>query len=156
MARFVVGAVLGLAVGIVAGAAAGLHASSEDDPDLVALADQAGVPVGDLAGALSSQPDVSARDYLIFDGKLAAPVVWPTGRLACIARRESQNDPHATNPRSKAAGLFQFLWSTWMTTPQGKVGESPYDPSAATAAAQWMVSVGRVNEWEVVQRGLCP
>jgi len=131
------------------------HAAHADELD--DLAESASVDVDDLRGALSSQPDVDAREYLIFDGRLQAPVraKWPSGRLACIAWVESHNDPNATNPYSKAAGLFQFLWSTWMTTPQGKQGLSPYDPSAATAAAEWMVSQGRIREWVAVSGGFC-
>ena len=56
-------------------------------------------------------------------------------RLACAVRYESQGNPNATNPWSGAAGLYQFLRSTWLTTRPGKDGMSPYDPVAAHAAA---------------------
>jgi hypothetical protein len=41
--------------------------------------------------------------------------------------------------------------STWRTTPQGRAGLSAYDPVAATAAANWMLSVGRAREWDAVR-----
>jgi len=135
--------------------------------DVVAVADEAGVNKQDLAGAVFTVSEafgvpVPPRQYAIHAGLIAPPynppprVVPPmSARLACIARVESQNNPNATNRRSGAAGLFQFLWSTWYTTPQGRAGLSPYDPVAATAAAQWMVSQGRIREWVAVSAGYC-
>jgi hypothetical protein len=79
------------------------------------------------------------------------PVVVENPRLACIRRVESHNDPNATNRYSGAMGLYQFLPSTWRTTPQGRAGLSAYDPVAATAAANWMLSVGRAREWDAVR-----
>jgi hypothetical protein len=79
------------------------------------------------------------------------PVVVENPRLACIRRIESHNDPNATNRYSGAMGLYQFLPSTWRTTPQGRAGLSAYDPVAATAAANWMLSVGRAREWDAVR-----
>lgn len=76
-------------------------------------------------------------------------------RLDCLSFYESHGNPSATNPTSKAAGEFQFLWSTWATTPQGRAGLSPYDPLAARNAARWMLNQGRAHEWVPVQRGLC-
>jgi hypothetical protein len=82
-------------------------------------------------------------------------VVVENPRLACIRRVESHNDPNATNRYSGAMGLYQFLPSTWRTTPQGRAGLSAYDPVAATAAANWMLSVGRAREWVAVSGGWC-
>lgn len=135
--------------------ATSVFAQVEPSDETVAAAAEAGVPVDLLQGALNSQPGVEAREYLIFDGKLAPPVPVLSGRLACIAYAESRNNPNARNPQSGAAGLFQFLPSTWRTTPQGRAGLSVYDPAAATAAAEWMVSQGRIREWQVVQWGMC-
>jgi len=75
--------------------------------------------------------------------------------LDCISWAESRNKIYATNPRSGAAGPFQFVWSTWKSTPQGRAGLSPYDPVAARTAARWMIAQGRVREWAVVKAGLC-
>jgi septal ring factor EnvC (AmiA/AmiB activator) len=55
---------------------------------------------------------------------------------------ESNGDPNATNPYSGAAGLFQFLPSTWATTAPkaGYSGASPYDPVANVASAAWLAN----------------
>ena len=55
----------------------------------------------------------------------------PTGYLEATARLESSLDPSAKNPRSSAAGLFQFMPAT-----AAQYGlEDPYDPIAAIDAA---------------------
>ncbi len=129
-----------------------------DPPDeLAAAAAEAGVDAVDLAGAVNTT-HLEPRAYLLAVGELgppAPPTPLLSGRLACIARAESHNDPNATNRYSGAAGLFQFLLSTWQTTPQGRAGYSRYDPAAATAAAEWMIGQGRIREWSVVSMGLC-
>lgn len=75
--------------------------------------------------------------------------------LDCISWFESKHTPSATNRISGAAGQFQFLRSTWATTPEGRRGLSPYDPVAARSAARWMIGQGRKYEWLPVARGLC-
>lgn len=63
-----------------------------------------------------------------------------------IARRESNYDPRAQNP-SGAAGLFQFMPSTFAKSPPGQAGKSIWDPLANAEAAAWMYTLGRQNEW---------
>lgn len=46
---------------------------------------------------------------------------------------------------SGASGPWQFLPSTWRTTPLAAF--SPYDPEAAALAAAWMHAQGRGGEW---------
>lgn len=55
---------------------------------------------------------------------------------------ESNGDPNAVNPYSGAAGLFQFLPSTWASTaPRAGYPEtSPYDPEANVASAAWLAN----------------
>jgi SLT domain-containing protein len=54
-------------------------------------------------------------------------------------------DPAARNPTSGAEGLFQFLPSTWQTTPYRMFNVlSPY---ASALAAGWMHANGRGDEW---------
>lgn len=55
---------------------------------------------------------------------------------------ESNGDPDAVNPYSGAAGLFQFLPSTWASTaPQaGYPDASPFEPEANVAAAAWLAN----------------
>jgi soluble lytic murein transglycosylase-like protein len=68
----------------------------------------------------------------------------PSAMLA-VARCESGLNPRAVNPASEASGLFQFLPSTWRTTPYANA--SIFDAEANANAAAWMWSVGRRNEW---------
>jgi hypothetical protein len=51
---------------------------------------------------------------------------------------------YAHNP-SGASGLYQFLPSTWRSTPFGRY--SVYDPYANALAAGWMHAQGRGGEW---------
>lgn len=53
--------------------------------------------------------------------------------------------PFAYNRSSHASGLFQFLPSTWRSTPYGRY--SIWDPYANALAAGWMHSAGRGGEW---------
>ena len=127
MARLTVGLVFGVVVGIIGGAALQIHA----------------------ADAGGSGEDVAEAE--------PAPVlnVAVEKRLDCIAYYESKGYAGAVNRSSGASGLFQFLPSTWRTTPQGRAGLSVFDPVAARNAARWMLEQGRAREWVPVARGLC-
>lgn len=137
---------------------AGMLLMSTATTDMIELAAQAGVDPEDLAGAVNTT-GLEPLEYLYMAGHLQRPAPPQKSalerRLDCIAWFESRDTPGARNPRSGAAGLFQFLPSTWRTTPQGKAGLSVYDPVAARDAARWMIGQGRIREWEVVTRGLC-
>lgn len=63
------------------------------------------------------------------------------------AECESHKNPHARNPSSSSSGLFQFLPSTWATTPYARF--SIWSSYANALAAGWMHSPGvnRGNEW---------
>lgn len=62
-----------------------------------------------------------------------------------VATCESGLDPSNYTPPYGASGLFQFLPSTWQTTPYA--GYDIFDPWANANAAAWMWSVGRRGEW---------
>jgi hypothetical protein len=62
-----------------------------------------------------------------------------------VARCESNLDPCAINHQGPYYVLYQFLKSTWNTTPYGN--KSIFDPEAQALAAGWMWSEGRKNEW---------
>lgn len=62
-----------------------------------------------------------------------------------VARCESLLNPNLVHPAYNASGLFQFLPSTWQTTPYRN--ESIFNPVANAYAAAWMWSVGRRGEW---------
>lgn len=77
---------------------------------------------------------------------------FPAGRVEealSIMDCESGGDPKARNPRSGAAGLYQFLPRTWEhASAQAGVGHlSVDDPEANIAAAAWLTeySVSRGN-----------
>ena len=59
-----------------------------------------------------------------------------------IIQCESGGDPNALNPYSGAAGLFQFLPSTWASTAPkaGYPDASVFDPTANTASAAWLAN----------------
>jgi uncharacterized protein YraI len=61
-----------------------------------------------------------------------------------VAECESNLDPFAVNP-SGSYGLFQFIRSTWKSTPFGN--KDIFDPEANANAAAWMWSEGRKSEW---------
>lgn len=162
MARFVTGLVAGMVIATVAGAAIGLHAQADD---VAVAAAAAGVDERDLRGALNSQAAHGLTSdpwsYLRAVQELPslppsaaasppAPASGVSSRVACIIRVESHGNPSARNP-SGAAGLGQFLPSTWATTPQGRAGMSVFNASANTAAIQWMLDVGRAREFDAVR-----
>ncbi len=62
-----------------------------------------------------------------------------------IARCESQYNPYAVNRSSGAAGLFQFLATTWAGTPQH--ASSPFDPTANSQAAAWLYQKYGAGQW---------
>jgi uncharacterized protein YraI len=61
-----------------------------------------------------------------------------------VAKCESNLDPYAVNP-SGSYGLFQFIRSTWQSTPYGN--QDIFDPKANANAAGWMWQQGRKTEW---------
>ena len=168
-AAFVGGLVCGLALGTLLVVSHADEASAEVQEAAIA----AHVDPVDLEGALNSLksaglPQTDPYTYLRSTGELPpitrppAPVTAsPTGvpamsaRAQCIIAHESENNPRAVNARSGAAGLGQFLASTWNTTPQGRAGLSRFDPVANRAAVQFMLDAGRAREFSVVTSGLC-
>lgn len=75
---------------------------------------------------------------------LACAVFGDCSTLWRKAQCESRLSPGARNP-SGASGLFQFLPSTWRTTPFGVF--SIWSPYASALAAGWMHAHGRGGEW---------
>lgn len=97
--------------------------------------------------ATAGPPDPRAYLYA------RAPDLAP--RLDCIIAGESGWDPTQQNPWSRAAGLAQFLPSTWATTPEGENGLSPFEPLASIDAAIWLAQTKGFGQWQVYTRGLC-
>lgn len=70
----------------------------------------------------------------------------PREDMLRVATCESGLDPSAVNGSSGASGLFQFMPSTFASTPYAD--QDIFDAWASANAAGWMWSVGRRNEWE--------
>ncbi len=62
-----------------------------------------------------------------------------------LAQCESNFNPYAVNRSSGAAGLFQFLATTWAGTPWR--AQSPFDPNANALAAAWLYSKYGPGQW---------
>ena len=69
----------------------------------------------------------------------------PEEDLLRVGRCESNLNPRAVNAAGPYYGLFQFLRSTWATTPYAE--RDIFDPVANANAAAWMWQQGRRNEW---------
>jgi soluble lytic murein transglycosylase-like protein len=64
-----------------------------------------------------------------------------------VAKCESSYNPNAVNRYSGASGLFQFIPSTWASTPQAKAGKSVFDPVANAQAAAWLYKGAGPRPW---------
>ena len=96
--------------------------------------------VRSLQSALRASPTTStAIDLACTVYRVSCSTLWRK------ARCESNLHRYSTNASSGAAGLFQFLPSTWRSTPFGRF--SIYDPYANALAAGWMHERGRGGEW---------
>jgi hypothetical protein len=102
-----------------------------------------------LDDVLASAGGENPRDYLY----ARAPEL--AARLDCIIAGESGWDPARRNPRSGAAGLAQFMPATWAITPQGQLGQSPYDPLVSIDAAIWLARTRGWSQWQVYTAGRC-
>jgi hypothetical protein len=69
----------------------------------------------------------------------------PEEDMVRVGRCESNLDPRAVNQAGRYFGLFQFLRSTWASTPFAD--QDIFDPSANARAAAWMWQQGRRDEW---------
>lgn len=82
-------------------------------------------------------------------------------RALCVMSAESRGDPNADNPTSTAAGLFQFLRSTWdSVVPISVTGGSyasgqVYLPEPNVRAAAWLVAADGWHHWNPWKRGEC-
>jgi hypothetical protein len=72
-------------------------------------------------------------------------VSWTMLRRKAHCETGGTFSPYVVNRSSNASGLFQFLPSTWMTTPYRRhwIFSARYN----ALAAGWMHRVGRGNEW---------
>lgn len=70
----------------------------------------------------------------------------------CVAEAESNFDPLAENPSTGAAGVFQFLPSTWVDLSElaGRGGASVFDARANVAVTAWTVGEYGWHPWSSV------
>jgi hypothetical protein len=70
----------------------------------------------------------------------------------CVAQAESTFDPLAVNPSTGAAGVFQFLPSTWASLSElaDHGGDSVFDARANVAVAAWTVAAYGWHPWRSV------
>ena len=76
--------------------------------------------------------------------------VMPSGFEGCVISRESGGNPTAYNSSSGASGLFGFLLSTWLKTPEGAAypgGAYTAPASVQEQAFQWMFAQDGVAPW---------
>ena len=82
-----------------------------------------------------------------------APLGSKTEAVAlCVAEAESNFDPLAENPSTGAAGVFQFLPSTWANLSElaGHGGASVFDARANVAVTAWTVAEYGWHPWSSV------
>ena len=87
----------------------------------------------------------SEKQILKFIAKAAKKYGQSKKAMERVARCESNLDPCAVNQKGPYYGLFQFLKSTWSSTPYKN--EDIFDPRSQALAAAWMWKQGRKNEW---------
>ena len=87
----------------------------------------------------------SEQEILNFIAKAAKKYGQSENAMVRVARCESLLDPCAVNRSGPYYGLFQYLKSTWKTTPYGD--RDIFDPEAQSLATGWMWKQGRKNEW---------
>ena len=87
----------------------------------------------------------SEQQILDFIAEAAKKYGQSKSDMVRVARCESALDPCAVNRSGPYYGLFQYLQSTWKTTPYGD--RDIFDPEAQSLATAWMWKQGRKNEW---------
>lgn len=74
------------------------------------------------------------------------PEDWQWAHDVILCETDPDWDENSYNSRSGAAGLFQFIPSTWAFSKPWP-GASPYDPTAAFMAARWLLDNGGRSHW---------
>lgn len=104
----------------------------------------AAIAVGGPAAVLARRR-YSERQIVKIIEEAAKRFGQPRAAMLRVARCESNLDPTAVNRAGPYYGLFQFLKSTFASTPFAD--EDILDPKANALAAAWMWKQGRRNEW---------
>jgi hypothetical protein len=119
---------------------AGLKAQGERAVQLDTLRDQRRADEA-AAAAPAQPPSVPEIVQAAFAPLGPDAVAWALRVSAC----ESRHDPGAVNASSGASGLFQFLPSTWASSPYA--ADSPFDPRANALAAAWLYQRSGPAAW---------
>jgi Transglycosylase SLT domain/Bacterial SH3 domain len=93
----------------------------------------------------NGQQSTTEDEIVAIIREAARAFAQPEEDLLRVGRCESNLDPQAVNPDGPYFGLFQFLRSTWATTPFAD--RDIFDPVANAQAAAWMWQQGRRQEW---------
>jgi hypothetical protein len=104
----------------------------------------------------SSDPVPGRESVTLLIRERFAPLGARTTRVAlCVAGAESGFDPAAVNPATGAAGVFQFLPSTWdsLSGLAGWATASVFDARANVAVAAWTVARYGWHPWRSVAAG---
>src|SRR3712207_4327929 len=110
----------------------------------VAVLLAAAVPSRTAAGKRCNAP-ASEEKILRYIAKAARQYGQSKQAMIRVARCESGLDPCAVNRSGPYYGLFQFLKSTWKSTPYGD--RNIYDPKAQALATGWMWKQGDKDHW---------
>jgi hypothetical protein len=98
---------------------------------------------GSTSGSCTVQH--SEQQILAYISQAARKYGQPERDMVRVARCESTLNPCAVNHSGPYYGLFQYLKSTWRSTPYGN--RDIFDPEAQALATGWMWKQGRRNEW---------
>lgn len=71
----------------------------------------------------------------------------PRNVLDAVAWCESRHDPNAENATSTAAGLMQYIDTTWADTTMGRAGISRLNPYAAAIQAGYSIRHRGLGPW---------
>ena len=123
--------------------------------DVQSLADQAGVDVMDLRGAVNST-GLDPRTYLVMVGELTVTPLVPNSsaiiaRVACIEAKESGGANVWNRRGSGAGGVMQYLPGTFArgAREMGHPEWSLWNPDQARAVAAHDLLLGRRAQWAV-------
>ena len=120
--------------------------------------EESALDVGSTGGSQSATPPPSPAPALAPPRAVVKAMVHDlfaslgaktTDVALCVAERESNFDPLAVNPATGAAGVFQFIPSTWASLSQmaGRGGASVFDARSNVAVAAWTVAHYGWHPW---------
>jgi soluble lytic murein transglycosylase-like protein len=126
-------------------------ATSQQAAAPAATSQQAAAPAATSQQAAAPAPAASTASTGGSSSQIIEQAFGPYGPAAVawgqrVAACESGGSATARNA-SGATGLFQFMPSTFASTPQGQAGASITDPVASAQAAAWMYSQGQQSQW---------